>query len=68
LDVFNGIHATVQDQRQDYGEQRFITIGHTMERMVVIVWTPRINSRLIISMRKANDREQKAYASFFPYG
>jgi len=29
--------------------------------MVVIVWTPRGENRRIISMRKANEREQELY-------
>ncbi|YCA04556.1 BrnT family toxin [Pseudomonas sp. AK106] len=31
------------------------------ERMVVLVWTPRGAARRIISMRKANEREQTLY-------
>jgi uncharacterized protein len=60
-DVFNGLHMTVEDNRQDYGEMRQITIGYLDGRMVIIVWTERKNSHRIISMRKANDREQEAY-------
>ena len=61
-EVFGGIHVTVQDTREVYGEIRNITIGSLDGRKVIIVWTPRSGSRRIISMRKANDREQKAYA------
>jgi uncharacterized DUF497 family protein len=32
-------------------------------RMVVMVWTPRGEARRIISMRKANEREQTQYRS-----
>ena len=46
-------------------ETRLITIGFLGERMVVMVWTPRGDTAHVISMRKANDREQKAYASRF---
>jgi uncharacterized DUF497 family protein len=60
--VFAGNHLTVADDRKDYGEPRYITIGHIASRMVVVVWTPRKDSRRIISMRRANDREQKTYA------
>lgn len=60
--VFAHRHLTVADDRKDYGEPRFITIGHAGERMVVLVWTPRDDGRRIISMRKANDREQEIYA------
>lgn len=60
--VFAGNHLTVTDDRKDYGEPRYITIGHIASRMVVVVWTPRKDSRRIVSMRRANDREQKIYA------
>ena len=57
-EVFNSKTKTVPDTRQDYGEQRCITIGMLDGRMVVVVWTHRGDMRRIISMRKANDREQ----------
>ena len=62
--VFAGNHLIVADDRKEYGEPRFITIGHIASRMVVIVWTQRTGSRRIISMRKANEREQKIYAPY----
>jgi uncharacterized protein len=61
--VFSGNTLTVTDDRQDYGETRFITIGFLDGRMVVIVWTQRETSRRVISMRKANDREQALYGA-----
>lgn len=61
-EVFNGRHMTVEDDRQDYGEARYITVGFLEGRMVVLVWTPREDTRRIISMRKANEREQAAYS------
>jgi uncharacterized DUF497 family protein len=30
-------------------------------RMVIVVWTPRGEDRHVMSMRKANDREQAKY-------
>jgi uncharacterized protein len=60
-EVFAGIHLTAPDSRQDYTEDRFITIGHLDGRLVVLVWTPRDEVRRIISMRKANDREKAFY-------
>ena len=60
--VFSGHHLTAKDSRQDYGEVRLISIGLLKERMVVLVWTPRGADRRIISMRKANEREQALYA------
>lgn len=59
-EVFAG--ATIADDRKDYDEDRFITIGRLQNRMVILVWTPRGKTRRIISMRKANDREQALYS------
>ncbi|MCC7683061.1 BrnT family toxin [Janthinobacterium sp. FW305-128] len=60
-EVFGGLTMTLPDQRQDYGEPRFITAGWLDERLVVLVWTPRGLARRIISMRKANEREIAKY-------
>ena len=62
-EIFAGATLTIADNRKDYGEQRFITIGRLDGRMVVSVWTPRGAVRRIISLRKANDREQALYGS-----
>ena len=62
--IFNGIHYTLEDTRTVFGEQRFITIGYMNERMVVTAWTPRANAKRIISMRKANDREQDKFKKY----
>jgi uncharacterized protein len=59
--VFAGPTFDLEDDRQDYRETRWLTFGLLNERMVVLVWTPRGESRHIISMRKANDREKKRY-------
>ena len=59
------VKAPWPDLRQEYSEQRFITVGLLESRMVVLVWTPRGEARRIVSMRKANDREQARYAHFF---
>ena len=59
--VFGGRTFTIRDDRRDYSEARWITVGLLRGRMMVIVWTPRIGARHIISFRKANDREEKKY-------
>ena len=64
-DVFSGDTLTVLDNRRDYGENRFITVGFLDGTMVVLVWTPRIKARRVISMRKANERERRLYAPRF---
>ena len=60
-EIFEANHLTIQDERKDYGEDRFISIGLIDGRMVVIAWTHRGEAIRIISMRKANDREQEKY-------
>lgn len=64
-ELFAGRHYTARDLREDYAEDRFITVGLLDARMVVMVWTPRGEARRIMSMRKANDREQARYAHHF---
>lgn len=65
VEIFDGATLTVEDDRRDYGETRFITIGFLDARMVVVVWTQREPARRIISLRKANDREQNSYGARF---
>ncbi len=60
-EIFEHTTLTIADDRKDYGEPRYITIGWLTGRMIVLVWTPRGAGRRIISLRKANDREQALY-------
>jgi uncharacterized protein len=60
--VFEGRQLTLEDDRVEYGETRYQTIGRLRDRMVMVVWTPRGQARRIISMRECNDREQQRYA------
>ncbi len=57
--VFRTRHISQLDDRQNYGEKRFITYGYIGDRIVALVWTERKTTRRIISMRKANEREQR---------
>ena len=60
-EVFRGETLDWKDERLDYGEDRIVTVGYLRGRLVVILWTERHGSRRIISMRKANEREQARY-------
>ena len=60
-EVWNGPTVTIPDTRRDYGEDRFMTVGRLSSRLVVLIWTPRGDTRRIISLRKANAREQAAF-------
>lgn len=59
--VFAGLSITFEDRRFDYGETRLVTIGRLEGREVVVTHSMRGKSTRIISMRKANRREQKIY-------
>jgi uncharacterized protein len=56
-EIFTGPHVTVEDDRKDYGETRNVTVGYLHGRLVYVAWTQRGAVRMIISLRKANDRE-----------
>jgi hypothetical protein len=59
--VFVGKTLSMLDDRQDYGEERIITVGKLTGKVTVIVWTHRGKKRRIISMRYANERERQRY-------
>lgn len=63
--VFIDQHClTFEDSRHDYGEQRLISIGKIRAYpmpIVVVVHTNRKGRKRIISARKANKKERRAY-------
>ena len=60
--VFAGRCISFVDDRFDYGEKRLVTLGVLAGRVVVMAHAPRGHEvTRIISMRKANRREQKIY-------
>jgi hypothetical protein len=62
-EVFEGRQATAPDDRRDYGEPRFITVGSMAGRVVVVVWTPRGDARRVISMRYAHAKEVRRWGA-----
>jgi uncharacterized DUF497 family protein len=62
-EIFAGLHFARPDDRFDYGEPRFVTVGWLDERLVTFVWTPRGVARRIISMRHCHEREAKKVRS-----
>ena len=52
---------TILDDRADYGEMRLVSTGYIKDRLFVCCWVERQTRVRIISLRKANDREIKAY-------
>jgi uncharacterized protein len=62
--IFGLKEYIIEDTRQDYGERRFVSVGYINNRLCIVIWTPRDGGRHVISMRKANDREQIRYKIF----
>jgi len=67
-EIFAGYHLTRVDDRFDYGEPRFTTVGWLDSRLVVFVWTPRGTARRIVSMRHCHEREAKTLRQYLPQG
>lgn len=52
---------TFEDQRFDYDEQRFITLGMLRDGVVIIATAETEKTIRVISMRKAERNEEKIY-------
>jgi uncharacterized DUF497 family protein len=59
--VFDGVTYTFEDDRLDYGEERFVTLGLLDGIVVSIVHTESPRSIRVISFRKATKREQAIF-------
>ena len=57
------LRETRLDDRFDYGEDRFVTIGHADGKLYVVVHTDRDGATRIISARAATARERRAYGN-----
>jgi uncharacterized protein len=54
------------DDRMDYSEDRWISIGILVRGIAVVVWTERADDVIrIISARKANKDERRRYQAAF---
>jgi hypothetical protein len=61
--VFAGPTFTFEDDRRDYGEQRWVTLGLLGSKVVVIVHTESDDEIRVISMREAEPNEQRLFFS-----
>lgn len=59
--IFESDTIILEDNRFDYGEQRWLAIGLLKGRVVVVVYTERKRKLRIISIRKATKYEQRTY-------
>lgn len=63
--VFDSDVICFEDNRQNYGEKRYIALGIIEGRLVVTAYTWRNRNVRILSMRKANARERRLYEQYF---
>jgi len=61
LPLFEGEVVEIEDNPFDYSETRIKCFGERNDRVYVVIYTWRGENRRIISARKANAREQRAY-------
>ena len=64
--IFDGSTLERTDSRRDYGERRVMALGKAQDIPLTVVYTDRAEagseiSRRIISARKSDRRERKAY-------
>ena len=58
-----GSALIVEDTRKDYEERRYQALGHIGEHLYMLVFTPRGDTVHVISLRRANRREGRRYAT-----
>lgn len=59
--IFAGDTVLMEDDRVDYGEQRFVALRLLQGRVIVVVHTEQGGMTRIISARKATRYEQSIY-------
>lgn len=64
--IFTDFHMSREDNQEDYGEIRVVTLGRMGKIVVVCVWTERAGWRRIISLRKAELDEREIYVAYCP--
>ena len=62
-ELFEGYTVTIEVDRFDYGEQRFVTFGILEGRVLAAAHTESADVIRIISIRKATRREEESYFS-----
>ena len=65
--IFRGLTFTAEDERESYGERRFLTLGLLEDQVVSVAHTERGEEIRIISIRKATKYEARFYFSQIPY-
>lgn len=68
MSVFRGVTFSFEDDRFEYEEYRYVTIGLLGSTVVVIAHTEQEDVVRIISMRRATGNEQRLYYQAFNEG
>ncbi len=61
--VFEGPTFTFEDTREDYRERRWVTLGLSEMKVMVIVHTETADEIHVISMREADNDEQLLFSA-----
>ena len=61
--IFRGFTLTAEDNRESYGERRFLTLGLLEDQVVSVAHTEQDEDIRIISIRKATKHEARFYFS-----
>jgi uncharacterized protein len=61
VEIFDGDTVTMEDNRLDLGERRFVSLGILRGRVIVVVHSELGDITRIISARKATKYEQRIY-------
>lgn len=67
-EIFLGIWIAKQDNRKDYGEDRFLALGLLDEFVLLAVYTQRHDKIRLISVRRANAEERRIYYGYIERG
>lgn len=62
--IFRGLTLTAEDNREAYGERRFLTLGLLDDQVVSVAHTERGDEIRVISIRKATKHEARFYFSY----
>ena len=63
--IFDGPIMFHRDERQDYGEARYVFTGESRGQFYVVIYTMRGSIVRIISARFGGRRDRKDYHSYF---
>ena len=59
--LFDSYHLTKRDDRKDYNEDRFQSVGEMNGEIILVVWTLRDDTRRIITMWKLDSGESEKF-------